>query len=76
MKFWSRDAKFFAKAHMLQPAFRIKTESDVEDMIIDALDRGLLLENHDDIDSESKADMGEVLATGLMGATQGASGMD
>ena len=76
LKFWSRDAKFFAKAHMLQPAFRIKTESDVEDMIIDALDRGLLLENHDDIDSESEADMGEVLATGLMGATQGASGMD
>ena len=76
LQFWSRDAKFFAKAHILQPAFRIKTESNVEDMIIDALDRGLLLENHDDTDSESEADMGEALATGLMGATHGASGMD
>ena len=61
---------------MLQPAFRIKTESDVEDMIIDALDRGLLLDNHDDTDSEGEADMGEALAMGLIGASPVASGMD
>ena len=75
LKFWSRDAKFYAKAHVLQPACRIKTESDVEVMINDALDRGLLLDNYD-TDSENESDMGEAMATGLMDTTPGASGMD
>ena len=51
-KFWSRDAKFYFKAHMLRPAFRIKTESDVADMINDALDRGLLLNHYDTYDTQ------------------------
>lgn len=60
---------------MLQPAYRIKSESDVEGMINDALDRGLLLDNYDTV-SESEADMGEAMATGLMDTTLGASGID
>ena len=77
-KYWSIDAKFYAKAHVLQPSMRIKSASDVTDMIHDALDRGLLLDYDTDTDSESDTDTVDPMgmAAWSPGTTPGAASMD
>lgn len=52
-KFWSIDGKIFAKAHKLQPKFRIKTVNDIDTMIADAENKGYSLGG---TESESEMD--------------------
>lgn len=59
-KYWTIDGKIYAKAHVLQSSYRIKTANDIDIMISDARDRGFELGDSVN-DSENEPD------TGIMG---------